>query len=126
MMATSVAPSIPAKRRGYSGHQVPRSRRPETTHRPPSFVLARVSAPFRAEHPKKKLVGAHHEHIEDALKDARAMGVGARVFSSEGILLAKCEHAARYADIDLDRATGRESFRRPGRPSKKADEEEPQ
>lgn len=113
----------------YTGHRTPRSRRPEETHRPPAIVTMRVSGPYRAEHLKKKLVGARHENIEDAMEEARAMGVGARVFSSEGILLAKFESAAKYAMLDLDDPWKspkgdklKEPLRKPGRPPKTADD----
>jgi hypothetical protein len=64
------------------------------TKHAPTFLPA-VRPPFRAEAPKNR-VGEWRKHIEEAMDDARGMGVGARVVSQDGILLARFENAARY------------------------------
>ena len=61
----------------------------------PAWITLVVTAPYRAEHKTKKTswVGVWRLAIEDAMQDAREKGVGARVVSSEGVLLAKFDNA---------------------------------
>jgi len=64
------------------------------TKHAPTFLPA-VRPPFRAEAPKDR-VGEWRKHIEEAMQDARSMGIGARVVSQDGILLARFENAVRF------------------------------
>jgi hypothetical protein len=67
-------------------------------YRAPSLGTLRVTPPYRAEHPRKKSHGAWHQHIEDAISEARTMGVGARVVSSERVLLVRFDNAAKFVE----------------------------
>ena len=78
-----------------------------------SVFLNAVHPPYRAVLGKQK-PGEWRKHIEEAMADARAMSRGARVFSSEGVLLAKFDSAAKFAG---------EARRGPGRPGRSSFEE---
>lgn len=84
-----------------------RPRRPRTENRPPLAATLKVSGPYRAEHRKKKKIGAWRENIEDAFRDAKLLGSGAAVVSSERVLLAKFENAVRFAPPPEFRQTHR-------------------
>lgn len=56
----------------------------------------KVTGPYRAEHRRKKATGAWRENVEQAFADARLLGSGAEVFSSERVLLAKFENAVKF------------------------------
>ncbi len=88
--------------------------RPRTS-RPPLVQTTKVSGPYRAEHRKKKFLGAWRKNIEEAFADAKLLGSGAAVVSSERILLAKFENAMKLAGKET-RTNGEP--RRVGRPSK--------
>jgi hypothetical protein len=64
--------------------------------RPPLVQTAKVTGPYRAEHRRKKIAGKWRDAIEDAFKDAKTLGTGASVVSSERILLAKFENAMKF------------------------------
>jgi len=66
------------------------------TNRPPLVATLKVTGPYRAEHRKKKTFGMWRENIEDAFRDAKRLGSGAAVVSSERVLLAKFENAAKF------------------------------
>lgn len=72
------------------------AQRPKSRFPRPPLPAVSVKPPFRAVAAGRE-PGAWREHIEDAMDDARAIGTGARVVSSDGTLLAKFENAARYA-----------------------------
>ncbi len=54
----------------------------------PAVAATKVTKPYRAEHPKKKVISAWRDNVEEAFEDARRLGAGARVVSKEKILLA--------------------------------------
>jgi hypothetical protein len=74
-----------------------------------------VTAPYRAEHKRKKFLGTWRENIEDAFRDAKLLGHGASVVSSENVLLARFENAMKLTGPET-RSDG--TPRHPGRPSK--------
>ena len=88
--------------------------------RPPLVQTTKVSGPYRAEHKKKKILGAWRKNVEDAFRDAKLLGNGAAVVSSEGVLLARFENAVKFAGREM-RADGMP--RRMGRPPKEASSE---
>lgn len=59
-------------------------------------ALTDVRAPFRAER-RGSEPGAWRQHIEEAMADAKQLGMGARVVSENGVLLARFENAVKYA-----------------------------
>jgi len=65
--------------------------------RPPHVQTLKVTGPYRAEHRRKKTTGAWRENVEEAFADARLLGNGAAVVSSEHVLLAKFENAMKLA-----------------------------
>jgi len=54
----------------------------------PAVEAAKVTKPYRAEHPKRKITGAWRDNVEEAFEDARRLGAGSRVVSKEKVLLA--------------------------------------
>jgi hypothetical protein len=65
--------------------------------RPPNVRTLKVTGPYRAEHRRRKTTGAWRENVEEAFADARILGNGAVVVSSEHVLLAKFENAMKLA-----------------------------
>lgn len=61
----------------------------------PPTALPEVRSPFRAER-KGGEPGAWRQHIEEAMADAKQLGMGARVVSENGVLLARFENAMKY------------------------------
>ena len=63
-------------------------------------VAMEVKKPYRAEGPPNKqavrTVGTWRVHIEEAMSDARAMGIGARVVSANHVVLAVFQNAAKF------------------------------
>lgn len=76
-----------------------------------------MTGPYRAEHKRKKILGAWRENIEEAFADAKLLGSGAAVVSSERVLLARFENAVKFAGREM-RADG--ASRRMDRPSREA------
>jgi hypothetical protein len=71
--------------------------------RPPLVQTTKVTGPYRAEHRKKKFTGAWRKNIEEAFADAKLLGHGTIIVSSERILLAKFENAMRLAGPERER-----------------------
>jgi len=99
--------------------------RPRPKHpRPPLVQTAKVTAPYRAEHRRKKAVGMWRPNIEEAMGDAKALGSGAVVVSSERVLLARFENATRKYDEPVGDDLGDDLEDGPGTDSSH-DEDEP-
>ena len=77
----------------------------------------KVTGPYRAEHKKKKFFGTWRKNIEEALRDAKLLGNGAAVVSSEGVLLARFENAVKFAGREPRGASVDGPLRRMDRPS---------
>jgi hypothetical protein len=73
--------------------------------RPPAIHTMPVTKPYRAEHWKKKIKGKWQEVIEDAIDDARKLGIGARVVSKNGVLLLRFDNALKFMPKD-EKPTG--------------------
>lgn len=71
--------------------------------RPPLVQTTKVTGPYRVEHKKKKLFGVWRKNIEEAFADAKLVGNGALVVSSERVLLAKFENAMKLASPESRR-----------------------
>jgi hypothetical protein len=71
---------------------------PKTTSRPGGAVALPVTGRYQALGPKRRgrQTGPWRQYIEDALSDARAMGVGSSVVSENGVVLARFENAAKF------------------------------
>jgi hypothetical protein len=74
--------------------------------RPPHVQTLKVTGPYRAEHRRKKVTGVWRKNVEEALADARILGSGAAVVSSERVLLAKFENAMKFAGPAPRRISG--------------------
>jgi hypothetical protein len=70
------------------------------SYRPPLVQTTKVTGPYRAEHKKKKFFGTWRKNIEEAFADAKLLGNGALVVSSERVLLARFENAMRFANSE--------------------------
>jgi len=57
----------------------------------------KVTGPYRAEHKRRKISGEWRKNVEEAFADAKLLGNGAVVVSSERVLLAKFENAMKLA-----------------------------
>ena len=71
--------------------------KPPKTVRPGRVVALHVEGRYRAEGPKNggRRLSGWRVNIEDAMDDARAIGVGARVMSENGVLLAIFENVRK-------------------------------
>lgn len=89
--------------------------RPRSKNPRPPLPPTKVTGPYRAEHKKKKVLGAWRKNVEEALADAKLLGSGSAVVSSEGVLLAKFENAIKLSGREM-RDDG--FSKRAGRPPK--------